>query len=107
MVRLSSGLLDRNISSSRGFYAYLAFSVAHSNKKKANEHIAWLLKLLAQLFPHMEVAERNLQLNGCTIEVGSDGQAKGFRACLDGQPQQLPLVPRLPFILNFYDSFHV
>ena len=62
MVRLSSGLLDRNISSSRGFYAYLAFSVAHSNKKKANEHIAWLLKLLAQLFPHMEVAERNLQL---------------------------------------------
>ena len=100
MVRLSSGLLDHNISSSRGLYAYIASSVVHSKMKKANMHLAWMLKLLAQLLPHIDVgqvAERSLQLNGCTIEVGSDGQAKGFRACLHGQPEQLPLVPRLPF----------
>ena len=100
MVRLDSALLDHNISSSRGFYAYIASSVVHSKKKKAEVHLSWMLELLAQLLPHMDVtqvAERNLLLGGCTIEVGADGQAKGFRACLDEQSEQLPLVPRLPF----------
>lgn len=100
MVRLESGLLDHNIASSQGLYGYIASSVVHSKTKKALVHLSWMLKLLAQLIPHIDVgqvAERNLQLSGCTIEVGRDGQVKGFRDCLDGQPDQLPLVPRLPF----------
>ena len=97
-----SNCLDHNIASSHALYTYLAVSVSKSNLKTTGLwYLSWIVKLLAQLLPHIEVGGTTLQLGWTsreTIEVDRDGQVTNLGACFDALPDQMQQAPRPPFI---------
>ena len=95
-----SNCLDHNIASSHGLYTYLAVSVSKASLKETGlVYLSWIVKLLAQLLPHIEVGGITLQLGEMnTIEVGRDGQVTNLAACLEVLPEQMQQAPRPPFI---------
>ena len=91
--------LDHNTASSHALYTYLAVSVSKASLKTTGlVYLSWIVKLLAQLLPHIEVGGTTLQLGEKTIEVGRDGQVKYLEACFDSLPDQMQQAPRPPFI---------
>ena len=91
--------LDHNIASSHALYTFLAVSVSKCYLKTTGlVYLSWIVKLLAQLLPHIEVGGTTLQLGEKTIEVGRDGQVTHLGACFDSLPEQMQQAPRPPFI---------